>query len=129
LGRGKVPIHERFFGGGSNSFRGVEFDELGPKDPDSFKPIGGKALLLFNFEFTFPILSVFKNLNGALFYDVGNVFAQRRQVSLASFHNALGFGLRYKTPLGPIRLELGWHVDAPEDEKKVLIFVTIGNVF
>lgn len=129
LGRGRMPIHERFFGGGSNSFRGVGFDQLGPKDPNSFKPIGGKALLLFNFELTFPVLAAFEDLFGSVFYDTGNVFELRRHVSLASFRDAVGFGLRYRTPLGPIRVELGWNLDAPEYDKKALIFITIGNVF
>ncbi|TET22334.1 MAG: outer membrane protein assembly factor, partial [Candidatus Aminicenantes bacterium] len=129
LGRGRMPIHERFFGGGSSSFRGAEFDELGPEDPDSLKPIGGKALILFNFELTFPLLSAFKNLFGTVFYDKGNVWERRKQVSLASFEDALGLGLRYRTPLGPIRLELGWNLDAPQGEKKIFGFITIGHVF
>jgi len=129
LGRGRMPIHERFFAGGSNSFRGTEFDELGPKDPRSLKPVGGKALILFNFEFMFPLLSDLPQLNGAVFYDAGNVFSKRRQVALNGFENALGFGLRYRTPLGPIRLELGWNLDPPEEKKNPLVFITIGNVF
>lgn len=129
LGRGRMPIHERFFAGGSNSFRGEEFDELGPRDPQSLKPVGGKALFLLNFELTFPLLSSFRDLFGTFFYDIGNVFGKRRQLSLASLRNAIGAGLRYRTPLGPIRFEVGWNLDAPEEEKKVLAFITIGNVF
>jgi outer membrane protein insertion porin family len=129
LGRGKMPIHERFFAGGSNSFRGTRFDELGPKDPVSGQPTGGKALLLFNFEMTFPLLSAFPDLYGAFFYDVGNVWALRSDVDLSSLQNALGLGLRYKTPLGPIRLEIAWHVDAAQGEDDILGFITIGNVF
>lgn len=129
LAKGRVPIHERFFAGGSNSFRGTEFDELGPKDPESRKPVGGKALLLFNFELTFPILASFKDLYGVVFYDKGNVFDRRKQVSLAGMRDALGFGLRYRTPLGPVRLELGWNLDSVPGEKKILGFITIGNVF
>ncbi|MGD8538706.1 MAG: POTRA domain-containing protein [Candidatus Aminicenantes bacterium] len=129
LGRGRMPIHERFFAGGSNSFRGTRFDELGPKDPVSQQPTGGKALLLFNFEMTFPLLSAFKDLYGAVFYDVGNVWALRRDVDLSSLQNALGLGLRYRTPLGPIRLEVAWYVDAAQGENEILGFITIGNVF
>lgn len=129
LGRGRMPIHERFFAGGSNSFRGTEFDELGPKDPQSLKPVGGKALLLFNFDMIFPILSDLQNLNGAVFYDVGNVFSKRRQVALSGLENSLGFGLRYRTPLGPIRLELAWNLDPPPEKKNPLVIITIGNVF
>lgn len=129
LAKGRIPIHERFFAGGSNSFRGVEFDELGPKDPESDKPTGGKALLLFNFELTFPIISAFKDLYGSIFYDKGNVFDRRKQVSLAGLQDALGLGVRYRTPLGPVRLEICWNLDAPAGEKRVLGFITIGNVF
>ena len=129
LAKGRVPIHERFFAGGSNSFRGVAFDELGPKDPGSSKPVGGKALLLFNFELAFPIVPAFKNLYGTLFFDKGNVFERRKQVSLAGLRNALGLGLKYKTPLGPVRLELGWNLDPVLGEKSLVGLITIGNVF
>lgn len=129
LGRGRMPIHERFFGGGSNSFRGEEFDELGPRDPNSLKPVGGKALLLLNFELTFPFLPSFRDLFGTFFYDKGNIFAKRKHVSLTSLQDTVGVGIRYRTPLGPIRFELGWNLDAPKGEKKVLAFITIGNVF
>ena len=129
LAKGRVPIHERFFAGGSNSFRGVAFDELGPKDPVSEKPVGGKALLLFNFELTFPIIPAFENLYGTLFFDLGNVFERRKQVSLTELRNALGLGLKYKTPLGPVRLELGWNLDPYLGEKSLIGFITIGNVF
>jgi outer membrane protein insertion porin family len=107
----------------------VKFDKLGPKDPDSFKPVGGKALLLFNLELAFPILSRVKNLFGIVFFDKGNVFERRKQVSWAALQDAVGFGIRYRTPLGPIRFELGWNLDAPAGERKPLVFITIGNVF
>lgn len=129
LGRGRMPIHERFFAGGSHSFRGVEFDGLGPKDPESLKSVGGKALVLFNFELVFPILSKVENLFGTVFFDTGNVFERRIQVSLQSFQNAVGFGLRYRTPLGPLRFELGWNMNMPAGQRKPLAFITIGNVF
>ena len=129
LGRGRMPIHERFFAGGSNSFRGERFDELGPKDPRSLKPIGGKALFLMNLELTVPLFPTFRDLFATLFYDGGNVFAKRKQMSLADFQDTIGAGLRYRTPLGPIRFELGWNLDAPEGERRVLAFITIGNVF
>ncbi len=129
LGQGRIPIHERFFAGGSNSFRGAEFDELGPKDPDSGVPIGGKALLLFNFEGSFPLLSSFPDLFGVAFYDLGNVFSARNDLDLASLEHAVGAGIRYRTPLGPARLELGWNLTDPERRGKPIVFITIGNIF
>jgi outer membrane protein assembly complex protein YaeT len=131
LGGGKVPIpiHERFFAGGSNSFRGARFDELGPKDPDSLKPRGGEALVLLNLELTFPLVSQMRELSGAVFYDKGNVFDEPKHFVFSSLQDAVGLGVRYRTPLGPVRFDLGWNLDAPREERKILAFITIGNVF
>lgn len=128
-GRKPIPVHERFFAGGSNSFRGTRFDELGPKDPVSLKPVGGEALLLLNFELTFPLISAIKDLSGALFYDKGNVFEETKHFSMSALKDAVGIGIRYQTPLGPLRLEVGWNLDEESGEKKPLVFITIGNVF
>ena len=64
-----------------------------------------------------------------LFYDAGNVWAERSQFSLNDLEHAVGLGLRYRTPLGPIRLEIGWNLTAPPGESKTLVFITIGNMF
>jgi outer membrane protein insertion porin family len=124
---GLVPIHERFFGGGSNSFRGELFDRLGPKDPASEMPVGGKAMLLFNFELGFPLFG--SALSGAVFYDKGNIFSNRKDFSLAQLEDAFGVGVRYRTPLGPLRIDLGWNVKPPAGRRQPIIFITIGNVF
>ena len=129
LSMGRVPIHERFFAGGSNSFRGAKFDELGPKNRESGVPIGGKALILFNFEFSFPIFTSVENLAGVVFYDTGNVFYNRSDVNLLKLENAVGLGVRYRTPFGPVRLELGWNLSDPERRGRPIAFITIGNLF
>lgn len=129
LGRGRMPIPERFFAGGSNSFRGAEFDRLGPADPDSEMPVGGKALFLVNLEMSVPFVGSLPDLAGAVFYDLGNVFASRDDFSLFDLRGAIGAGLRYRTPLGPVRLELGWNLDDPARRAKPILYFTIGNVF
>ena len=129
LGMGRMPIHERLFAGGSNSFRGQRYDELGPRDATSARPIGGKALFLLNVEFTFPLFSTLQNLSGAIFYDTGQVFYNRSDFDLREFEHAIGLGLRYRTPLGPLRLELGWNLSEPQRRGKPLVFITIGHVF
>jgi len=129
LGRGKIPVPERFFAGGSNSFRGETIDRLGPKDPLSNQPVGGKALFLVNMELIFPLFQSLQNLSGAVFYDLGQVFSNRSDFSLFTFRGALGFGLRYRTPLGPVRFDMGWNADEPGKKKKPLVFITIGNIF
>jgi outer membrane protein insertion porin family len=129
LGMGRMPIHERFFGGGSNSFRGRSFDRLGPLDPNSQMPIGGKALLIANFELRFPLFSSLPNLSGAVFYDKGNIFYRRSDFRLGRLEDALGLGIRYRTPLGPVRLDFGWNLSPPQGRAQPLVFITIGNIF
>jgi outer membrane protein insertion porin family len=129
LGMGRIPIHERFFAGGSGSFRGESFDGLGPKDPSSAKPVGGKAILIFNFEAQVKPLGAYPAVSLAVFYDKGNVYAHRKDVELSSLEDALGFGLRYRTPLGPLRVDLGWNLRPTEGHRGPRLYVTIGNVF
>jgi outer membrane protein insertion porin family len=129
FGRGVIPIHERFFAGGSNSFRGEHFDKLGPLDPVSGQPVGGKLLTLLNLELTVPFPVAIENLSWVFFYDIGNVFASRADFSLAKMENAVGFGLRYRTPLGPLRLEVGLNLNPPGAGRKVIPFITIGEIF
>jgi outer membrane protein insertion porin family len=129
LSMGRIPIHERFFAGGSNSFRGELFDELGPKDAESLRPIGGKTIALFNFELKVPTFPSLPGLMGAVFLDAGNVFSHRNDFSLSRLETALGFGLRYKTPLGPVRFDLAWNLNPPAGAGGAKAFITIGNVF
>ncbi len=124
-----MPVPERFFAGGSNSFRGETFDELGPKDPETGMPVGGKAMFLVNLEMKFPLSPILRDLSGAVFYDIGQVFSKRKDFGLFNFRGALGCGLRYRTPLGPIRFDIGWNLDDPKKKGRPLLFITIGNMF
>ncbi|MGB9892983.1 MAG: outer membrane protein assembly factor BamA, partial [Candidatus Saccharicenans sp.] len=129
LASGTVPIPERFFAGGSNSFRGESFEMLGPKDAESGLPVGGKAIFLINMETKFLLIKKLPNLYGAVFYDVGNVFPEIKDFNFLELKQALGLGLRYKTPLGPIRIDMGWNLNPPQGKWKPLFFLTIGNMF
>jgi len=125
---GFVAIPERFFAGGSNSFRGERFDRLGPTD-DAGNPIGGLALFLVNAEMQFPLFTPLRDLSGVAFFDLGNVFSEIRDFRIGGLESALGLGLRYRTPLGPVRLEMAWKLNAPDRRGRPLFFFTIGNVF
>ena len=72
-----------------------------------------------------------KALSGVGFIDVGNVFAQVKDFRVTNLESAVGLGLRYRTPLGPVRFELAWKLGAPDTARgrKPLIIITIGNVF
>lgn len=130
---GDMSISERFFAGGSHSFRGTRNDRLGPINLDTVdpegEPEGGNVLLLFNLEATLPSLFIpMKNLYYTFFADVGNVFAKSSDFNLKKMERALGFGLKYRTPMGPIRLEFAFNLRKAA-EQNFLIQIGIGNVY
>ena len=128
-----VPLPERFFGGGADSLRAFPYNQAGPRDvgtalvangptsqPTGF-PLGGNALFFNNVEVRFPFIG--ENIQGVLFHDMGNVFSTLSNMSL-KFHqrnlqdfdytvHAVGFGVRYRTPIGPIRGDLAYSINPP----------------
>ncbi|HOW85029.1 MAG TPA: POTRA domain-containing protein [Candidatus Aminicenantes bacterium] len=137
LANGLSHLPERFFAGGSNTFRGEEFEMLGPisastTTPITYKPYGGEALLLINTELTFPVFRAWRTLRLAAFFDLGNVYAALKDFRPFTLQGAVGGGIRYKTALGPIRLEMAWKLwdfDLQDKRRRPLIFLTIGNIF
>ncbi len=127
-GWGNIPIVERFFAGGSSSFRGEAIDELGPKDPETGAPLGGKAEILNNFEIIIPSPLPIEDLKVAFFYDKGNIMSETIDILKKSFDDAVGIGLRYKTPLGPLRIDFGWNLEK-KARRKFHVYFAIGNIF
>jgi outer membrane protein insertion porin family len=125
-----VPIYERFFAGGANTIRGYKERSVGPRDPGSNEPIGGKALIVGNAECTFPIYE--KVLKGALFYDAGNVWKSARNIfTSGSYKQGIGVGVRVKTPLGPFKLDYGWPLVKPDggDKQEGQVYFSISRGF
>lgn len=138
----RVPLSEEFFTGGGNSLRGFPLDSAGPQRqvfvcsggattgcPQIEVPSGGNELLLINSEARVP-LPFKKNLGIVAFYDGGNVF------SLVGFHNFVslysnnaGLGLRYSTPVGPIRFDLGRNLNPIPGIQATQYFISIGQAF
>lgn len=114
----EVPIFERYFGGGAGTIRGFRERRVGPLDERSNDPIGGETLLVSNVDWVFPIV---QNLKGSVFFDVGNVW-RRVDDYAESFEAGTGVGVRIKTPIGPVRLDLGFPLTQVRDEKKKLRF-------
>ena len=116
-----VPFPERFFSGGESSDRGFPENQAGPRDPTTGFPIGGTAMLFNKTELRFPVLG--DNIAGVLFHDAGNVYStldklsfrfhQRNQQDFDYMVHAVGFGVRYRTPIGPIRLDLAYSINPP----------------
>ena len=118
-----IPLPERFFAGGGTSLRGFGLNQAGPRDPCTGFPIGGLAILVFNQELRFPMKLPFvgNRLGGTVFYDGGNVYTDVNHISFAwkapsttnlnYFSHTIGFGLRYPTPVGPVRVDFGYQLN------------------
>jgi outer membrane protein insertion porin family len=116
-----IPLPERFFGGGESNMRGFPMNQAGPRDPDTGFPLGGNALLFHSTEIRFPLIG--DNISGVLFHDLGNVYSgldsisfRTHQKDLTDFDymvHAAGFGIRYRTPLGPLRVDLAYSINPP----------------
>jgi len=123
-----LPIYERFFAGGATTIRGYKERGVGPRDPGSGAAIGGESIVLAGTELTFPL---FKNLlKGAVFYDIGNVWADYAQIFQGGYKQGTGVGVRVKTPIGPIKLDYGWPLNKNyEDEKKGEFYFSVSHGF
>ena len=131
-----VPLPELFFAGGSNSLRSFSINQAGPRDLQTGYPIGGQGLFVNNLEIRTPPVAlpfVGDNLGFVFFHDMGNVFdtanhiisgmlrihqpsiancSARTSTATCNFSynpQAVGMGVRYKTPVGPVRLDVGYN--------------------
>lgn len=113
----EIPLPERFFMGGSDSLRAFSINQAGPRDPETGFPIGGNALFLNSLELRFSIAQ--DRLGVVLFHDMGNVYSSIRRMRLFKVSqnsptdfdytvHALGVGFLYKTPVGPLRFDVGY---------------------
>ncbi|HEX3681077.1 MAG TPA: BamA/TamA family outer membrane protein [Bryobacteraceae bacterium] len=120
-GRAQIPLAERLYSGGSTSIRAFPDFQAGPRDLTTGFPLGGNALFINNTELRFPLYG--DNLRGVVFEDAGNVYGdisdfslRFRQRNLQDFNYTVqdvGFGIRYRTPIGPVRVDLSLSPDAP----------------
>ena len=139
-GHSLIPLPERFYSGGGNSHRGFGLNQAGPRDPFTGFPVGGSAVFLNNLELRLPYVAMpylHDNIGFAIFHDMGNVFARPQEMlpSLGRWHqpdpqlclnvnthlqcnynylsHAIGLGVRYQTPIGPLRFDLGYNLNPP----------------
>ncbi len=122
-----VPIQDRFFLGGAESIRGYKFGTISPRDSRG-NFIGGEVYGLFSIEFRYGIR---KNLQLALFYDTGNVFPKVSdfRLNLSNWYSSVGFGIRYITPVGPLRLDYGLKLKKLENQGPGRIHISFGLPF
>ena len=121
-----IPLQERFFNGGENTVRSFAEDELGPKDT-SGSPIGGEAYNVLTAELR---QALFGQLEGALFFDSGNVIEDYTDYGdFDGFRHALGVGVRYMLPVGPVRFDVGFNPDPRADEADYTSHLSVGFSF
>jgi len=110
----KLPDYERFYLGGMNSMRGFDWQDIHVTDEDGAE-IGGETYVQFNIEFVFPLIKK-AGIVGVIFYDTGNVYESAGSIKLGDMRQSVGYGFRWYSPIGPIRLENGYILDPEEGE-------------
>lgn len=135
-GSNDVPLYEKYYVGGADTIRGYKYrTEVGPYN-------GGKVMAVANVEYKFPIVQENKRtiLQGAFFYDIGGTWKDVNHVNFCfgtdseetnSYYlkSGVGFGIRFATPVFPLRLDWGYGLNHKEGEDLQQFYFTIGNVF
>lgn len=125
----RLPIPDRFFAGGPYSLRGFETDSAGPLEPTTSGPLapaGGNALLLGGAELR---IDAGRSFSVATFVDAGNVYRLVSDIDLGDVRYSAGFGLRYRTALGPLRIDWGYKLNRRGDESRSRFHFTVGHAF
>lgn len=120
----ELPLFRRFFPGGINSVRGFDERKLGPKDADG-NEFGGNQQFVNNFEFIFPLVES-AGLRGVVFVDSGQAFDESNNINISDLRHAYGMGLRWTSPLGPIRIEFGFPIAKEEGENSMVTLFSFG---
>ncbi|MBW2369543.1 MAG: outer membrane protein assembly factor BamA [Deltaproteobacteria bacterium] len=107
-----LPDYERFYLGGINSIRGFDWRDIHLLDENG-NETGGERMIQINLELIVPLVKA-AGINGVIFFDTGQVFGEDDDIDIASLRQTAGFGVRWNSPMGPIRLEYG-HILDPED--------------
>ncbi|NLI80073.1 MAG: outer membrane protein assembly factor BamA [Deltaproteobacteria bacterium] len=127
-GKDTVPIYERYFLGGIDSLRGFQWGDVGPRDPATNEVIGGLTYGVVNVELLFPLLEKY-GIRGVVFFDAGNAYLDIDDVDLSDVRTDVGAGIRWNSPFGPIRVELGYNLDPRDDEDEYQIQFSGGAFF
>lgn len=124
---GALPAYERFYLGGIDTIRGYKYAEISPRDPVTGERIGGDKFQFFNVEWRYPIYKK-AGLMGVLFVDSGDVYGSGRSY-FSSMRTSVGTGIRWFSPLGPLRLEWGYNLNPKSYDRKSAFDFSIGGQF
>ncbi len=127
-GTTETPLHERFYVGGSTTVRGFTQDSIGPSSVDAngdVIPQGGQSMAILNLELR---INPGEGLGFVVFTDAGNVWP-KQEINLADLRASYGAGIRYGTPIGPLRIDYGQKIRRLPGESPGEIHFNIGNTF
>jgi len=127
MGGRDIPLDERFFLGGLSSMRGFESREVGPRDPETGDFYGGNKEAFVNVELIFPLIKDMK-MKGVVFFDAGNAWATDEDF-LDKLRYSVGAGVRWDSPMGPLRFEWGVNLDPEEFEEASVFDFSVGKMF
>lgn len=132
----ELPLFERYFPGGIGSVRGFDDRSLGPteefREDDGLRyvseSVGGSQQLILNNELIFPIFPE-AGLNAVAFFDAGNAFTVADGIDLGKLRYAVGWGIRWLSPMGPLRIEVGYPLDPEVGESSSVVSFSFGAPF
>lgn len=122
----ELPLYERYYVGGIHTVRGLNHGDAGPKDING-EPIGGVKQLVFNAEYIFPIIQEYK-FKGVVFFDAGRAYGTGETIG-SDLRYTTGAGIRWISPMGPIRIEWGYNLDKRAGESASKVEFTFGTFF
>jgi outer membrane protein insertion porin family len=131
-----LPLFERYFPGGISSIRGFKTRTLGPREDKkdifghvvSTTPIGGSEEAILNNEIIFPIVKGI-GLKGVVFVDAGNAYSKDEGFTLDETRFSSGAGVRWLSPIGPLRIEMGYPFNTKPHDQKSLVLFSFGGPF
>ena len=133
-GDNELPLFERYFPGGINSVRGFKILSLGPRNNiwnsyaqlEHSDPVGGSQQLVFNNEIIFPVVEQL-GLKGVVFFDTGNAFSSSHGMDLGDMRMSFGAGVRWQSPMGPLRIEFGIPINSHEGDDTETVMFSFGG--
>jgi len=141
----EMPLSERYFPGGISTIRGFQSRSLGPREdfcdyvPDPHNPndanlfcrsseIGGSSQLIINNEVIFPIIPD-AGVKGVIFFDAGNAWLRDTGIDLGELRLAAGIGMRWLSPFGPLRIEIGFPIKSEDEDEESLVLFSFGTPY
>jgi outer membrane protein insertion porin family len=125
---GVLPDYQLYRIGGINTVRGYDDWSITAKDPATGQEVGGNKMMIYNLEYRFPLLKE-QGVVGVVFFDAGNVFGADDNYSFTDMRTSAGLGVRWYSPMGPIRIEYGFILNPRVGDPTGNVAFSFGGTF